>query len=408
MNSLFLLQFACFIFMLINAFIVAVSYLHVRWENKRYERSRWMIVVALLGLAIQYVIQMGFGFRAADDSLGAVVNILVYTPCFSLISMGIYNIETIRTNLRKMILMCSGIYAAIIVVFCVGASLHHSLYIREGLYLMLTLFCVSVFYCIYMIVREMIRRKKMLETMTATDMLPYVRYSRASVVILWLAVLAMPVAIFSTTLLYIIGPAVLLALLFFNLTFIALGSSYIPTEELLYKEEQSNCSAIIVKNEMGGVNTISDNQQNSSDNPTKPLLLISDERIAFIQKSLDDWCANMGYKDSNVNMLMLSRSLCISKNELSQFFDQCLHTNFRIWLSEIRLNAAKKMMLEYPDYSNDIISAECGFSCRTHLYRIFKNKEGCSPTEWRVSQNAKKVSHSYIHVKNPSLRDKNN
>ena len=45
MNSLFLLQFACFIFMLINAFIVAVSYLHVRWENKRYERSRWMIVL---------------------------------------------------------------------------------------------------------------------------------------------------------------------------------------------------------------------------------------------------------------------------------------------------------------------------------------------------------------------------
>ena len=109
MDSLFLLQFACFIFMLVNAFFVALSHLHVRWENKRYERSRWMIVVALLGLAIQYVIQMGFGFRAADDSLGAVVNILVYTPCFSLISMGIYNIETTRSNLRKMILVCSGI-----------------------------------------------------------------------------------------------------------------------------------------------------------------------------------------------------------------------------------------------------------------------------------------------------------
>ncbi len=196
-----------------------------------------MIVVALIGLAIQYAVQMIFGFRAADDSLGAIINILIYTPCFSLISLGIYNIETIRTNLRKMILMCCGIYAAIIVVFCVGISLHQSLYIREGLYLMLTLFCVSVFYCIYMIIQEMIRRKNMLETMAATDLLPYVRYSRASVIILWLAVLAMPVAIFSTTLLYIVGPAVLLALSFFNLTFIALGNSYIPTEELLDKEE---------------------------------------------------------------------------------------------------------------------------------------------------------------------------
>ncbi len=363
MDSLFLLQFACFIFMLINAFIVALSHLHVRWENKRYERSRWMIVAALIGLAIQYVLQMTFGFRAMHDNLGAVINILLYTPCFSLISIGIYNIETTRANLRKMILMCSGIYAAIIVVFCVGINLHHSLYIRGGLYLMLTLFCVSVFYCIYMIIQEMIRRKNMLETMAATDLLPYVKYSRASVIILWLAVLAMPVAIFSTTLLYIVGPAVLLALLFFNLTFIALGSSYIPTEELLDKEEENQRSG-----------------------EKKPLQQLSEERRNFIQNSLDQWCMDLGYKDCNVNMLTLSRTLCISKDELSVFFDQYLKTTFRIWLGDIRFNAAKKMMFEFPDYSNDIISAECGFSARTYLYRIFKSKEGCTPTEWREEQ----------------------
>lgn len=363
MDSLFLLQFACFIFMLINAFIVALSHLHVRWENKRYERSRWMIVVALIGLAIQYVLQMTFGFRAMHDNLGAVINILLYTPCFSLISIGIYNIETTRANLRKMILMCSGIYAAIIVVFCVGINLHHSLYIREGLYLMLTLFCVSVFYCIYMIIQEMIRRKNMLETMAATDLLPYVKYSRASVIILWLAVLAMPVAIFSTTLLYIVGPAVLLALLFFNLTFIALGSSYIPTEELLDKEEENQRSG-----------------------EKKTLQQLSEERRNFIQNSLDQWCMDLGYKDCNVNMLTLSRTLCISKDELSVFFDQYLKTTFRIWLGDIRFNAAKKMMFEFPDYSNDIISAECDFSARTYLYRIFKSKEGCTPTEWREEQ----------------------
>ena len=53
MDSLFLLQFACFIFMLLNAAIVAVSHLHVKWESERYERSRWMIVAAMIGLAIQ-------------------------------------------------------------------------------------------------------------------------------------------------------------------------------------------------------------------------------------------------------------------------------------------------------------------------------------------------------------------
>ena len=383
MDSLFLLQFACFIFMLINAFIVAASCLHVRWENKRYERSRWMIVAAMIGLAMQYIIQMAFGFRATHDDLGAVVNILVYTPCFSLISIGIYNIETTRANLRKMILVCCGIYAAIIAVFSVGISLHHSLHIREGIYLMLALFCVSVVYCIYMIIQEMIRRRNMLETMAATDMLPYVRYSRASVIILWIAVLALPVAIFSTTLLYIVGPLALLAMLFFNVTFIALGSSYVPTEELLDKEAEKNKLARTgyIKS-VGAISRLS-KQSNISETRTESLQQLSEERRLKIQNSLDGWCANLGYKDSTVNMLTLSRTLGISKDNLSAFFDQCMNSTFRIWLSEIRFNAAKRMMLDYPDYSNDIISAECGFSARTYLYRIFKEKEGCTPTEWR-------------------------
>ncbi len=391
MDSLFLLQFACFIFMFINAFIMAFSCLHVRWKNKRYERSRWMIIAAITGLAIQYVIQMKFGFRAIDDNLGAVINILIYTPCFSLISMGIYNLETTRTNRRKMYLVCGAIYAAIILIFCVGVSLHQSLYIREGLYMMLVLFCVSVSYCIYMIVREMVRRRKMLETMAATDMLPYVRYSRASIFILCLPVLVLPVAMFSTTLLYIVAPVGLMALLFFNLTFIALGSNYIPTEELLDKdkeeEEQKERNRWIASGYGGAVIVpdSSDSQRCTEEGSTKRLQQVSEERMEFIQQSLDGWCENLGYKDCNVNMLILSHTLCISKNELSQFFDQRLHSNFRIWLSEIRFNAAKKMMLENPDYSNDIISAECGFSCRTHLYRIFKTKAGCSPTEWRKS-----------------------
>lgn len=113
---------------------------------------------------------------------------------------------------------------------------------------------------------------------------------------------------------------------------------------------------------------------------------LSAERIAFIQAALDKWCADMGYKDSSVNMLTLSHLLDINKNELTQFFSQCQNTTFRIWLSEIRFNAAKRMMIEYPDYSNDIISSECGFSSRSYLYRVFKEKEGCTPIAWRDKQ----------------------
>ena len=378
MDFLYFLQFACFIFMLINALILGITHLHMKWVNRRYEWSRWLILAGMMGLAIQYLLQMLLGFRAKSDDLGAVFNILVYTPCFTTISMGIYNIEATHANRRKMNIVCTCIYAAIIAVFCIGYSNSGSLNIGNWLYAMLVLFGANVAYCIYMIMIEMQKRKKMLELMTGDDMLPYVRYARASVFALFFSTLTMPFAILSTTLLYIIGPLALLSILFFNLSFVALGYNYVPTEELLDKEEEESAALAdeITEN--------SDGQDVESADSKETLPSFSQERQAVIKEKLDKWCEELGYKDTTVNMFTLSRSLNISKNELSRYFTSCLNSTFRIWLAEVRFEAAKKMMLDYPDYNNDIISAECGFSSRSYLYRIFKEKEGCSPTVWRA------------------------
>ena len=378
MDFLYFLQFACFIFMLINALILGITHLHMKWVNRRYEWSRWLILAGMLGLAIQYLLQMLLGFRAKSDDLGAVFNILVYTPCFTTISMGIYNIEATHANRRKMNIVCTCIYAAIIAVFCIGYSNSGSLNIGNWLYAMLVLFGANVAYCIYMIMIEMRKRKKMLELMTGGDMLPYVRYARASVFALFFSTLTMPFAILSTTLLYILGPLALLSILFFNLSFVALGYNYVPTEELLDKEVEE-CAAI-ADEEIESSNGQDAESADSKEN----LPSFSQERQAAIKEKLDKWCEELGYKDTTVNMFTLSRSLNISKNELSRYFTSCLNSTFRIWLAEVRFEAAKKMMLDYPDYNNDIISAECGFSSRSYLYRIFKEKEGCSPTVWRA------------------------
>ncbi len=375
---LYLLQFACLIFMFICAFFIAVTRLHVRWINRRYEWSRWMIFAALLFMAVHFFLQMYFGFRATDEDVGAVINVLVYLPCFTLFSMAIYNIEATHTKRRKMNLICAAVYAAMLAAFAVGYSFSGSLNIGAWLYVMLALFFGNIVYCIYMIIIEMNKRKKLLETMTATDMLPFIRYARASIAMLSLIAISMPFAILSTKSLYIIGPVGLLVLLFFIVNFVAFGNCYVPTEELLDRER--------------GNGETDDDEQTTAENCASQSAAdceqsaqrLSAERSAFIQAALDKWCADMGYKDSSVNMLTLSHSLDINKNELSQFFSQCQNTTFRIWLSEIRFNAAKKMMKEFPDYNNDIISAECGFSSRSYLYRIFKEKEGCTPVEWRA------------------------
>lgn len=393
MDHLFLLQFACFLFMLFNAFTLAVTRLQTRWLNPRYERARWLIFVGIMGLAAHYLMQMRYGFRAVDDAVGATVNALVYAPCFSLISMGIFHIEATHVRRRRVYVVCTTINLAIFACFFIGFLQHGEMRIGAWLYAMLALFAANVVYCIVVIVREIIKRRRLLETMAGGDLMPYVRYSRASLLILFFPALVSPFAIISTKLLYFFAPLGLMAILFFVLSFVALGYSYVPTEALLDADADTSPAIVVAQQEETNtkqavplhgdachdVAALDSDKEKEQQTAT----LLPEDRKMQIQQRLDDWCAAMGYKDGGVNLLSLSHSIHISKDDLTLFFDQCLNTTFRIWLSDIRFAAAKKMMIENPDYSNDIISSECGFSSRTHLYRIFKAREACTPTAWR-------------------------
>lgn len=451
MDHLFLLQFACFLFMLFNAFTLAVTRLQTRWLNPRYERARWLIFVGIMGLAAHYLMQMRYGFRAVDDAVGATVNALVYAPCFSLISMGIFHIEATHVRRRRVYAVCAAINLAILACFFIGFLQHGEMRIGAWLYAMLALFAANVVYCIVVIVREIIKRRRLLETMAGGDLMPYVRYSRASLLILFFPAVVSPFAIISTKLLYFFAPLGLMAFLFFVLSFVALGYSYQPKESLLDEEAEEKVSpaAVVAQQEKTvaqqavaapgvaahGVaspdvaspgeaapsdaapanapyagttpdNTTPDNASPDSAShdsashadaahaadraeETQTATLLPEERRKQIQQRLDEWCAAMGYKDGGVNLLSLSHAIHISKDELTIYFDQSLKTTFRIWLSDIRFAAAKKMMIANPDYSNDIISSECGFTSRTHLYRIFKAREACTPTVWRERYLAK-------------------
>lgn len=393
MDHLFLLQFACFLFMLFNAFTLAVTRLQTRWLNPRYERARWLIFVGIMGLAAHYLMQMCFGFRAVDDAVGATVNALVYAPCFSLISMGIFHIEATHVRRGRVYAVCAAINLAIFACFFIGFLQHGEMRIGAWLYAMLALFAANVVYCIVVIVREIIKRRRLLETMAGGDIMPYVRYSRASLLILFFPAVVSPFAIISTKMLYFFAPLGLMAFLFFVLSFVALGYSYVPTEALLDADADTSPAIVVAQQEETNTkqavplhgDACHDVAALDSDKAKEQqtATLLPEDRKMQIQQRLDDWCAAMGYKDGGGNLLSLSHSIHISKDDLTLFFDQCLNTTFRIWLSDIRFAAAKKMMIENPDYSNDIISSECGFSSRTHLYRIFKAREACTPTAWR-------------------------
>lgn len=238
MDSLYLFQFACLNFMVINALVIGITYYYARWRNRRYEQSRWMLFAAFTVLAVQYFVQMRYGFRAAGDDKGAAVNLLFYAPSFTFIAMSIYNLEATHSR-RKLLYWLYGIMnTGIFTIFGFHYFLSHSLPQGRWLYVIEVLYVSMVFYSIYLIRIEMKKRKEILNTMVATDLMPYFRYAHTSFIYLFIASVIIPFAILYTPVLYVVGPVILATLLFLTISFVMLGTTYMPTEELLTEEDK--------------------------------------------------------------------------------------------------------------------------------------------------------------------------
>lgn len=365
MNTLFLVQFACCIIVSMLGLILVLSRFQIRWTNRRYEVSRWLLAFSMFVLAWHYVLQMVCGFRAKGDEIGAVVNVLFYSPVSFFISYATYNLICYRGGRKKFALLGCVSYALILICFFFGYNdTPRGMHMGEWLYVMLALFAVTIMYSTYTTVIEMRYHRKIIEENTTEDLLPFDRYTYTTYGLAGIMVLAMVGAICYRPLLYCVGPLMLFSLISFTISFLGYGYNMIPPEVRLELDTADEPLEVMEESEEVGLGS---------------------EKISIIESMLTSWCDKGGYRDSTVNMPMLSVKLGIPRNELSMYFENCLKSSFRIWLSDIRFKEAQRMLLEECRYSNDTISSECGFSSHAHLYKIFKAKTGFTPGQWRDS-----------------------
>ena len=365
MNTLFLVQFACCIIVSMLGLILVLSRFQIRWTNRRYEVSRWLLAFSMFVLAGHYVLQMVCGFRAKGDDIGAVVNVLFYSPVSFFISYATYNLICYRGGRKKFALLGCVSYALILICFFFGYNdTPRGMHMGEWLYVMLALFAVTIMYSTYTTVIEMRYHRKIIEENTTEDLLPFDRYTYTTYGLAGIMVLAMVGAICYRPLLYCVGPLMLFSLISFTISFLGYGYNMIPAEVRLELDTADEPLEVMEESEEVGLGS---------------------EKISIIESMLASWCDKGGFRDSTVNMPMLSVKLGIPRNELSLYFENYLKSSFRIWLSDIRFKEAQRMLLEECRYSNDTISSECGFSSHAHLYKIFKAKTGFTPGQWRDS-----------------------
>ena len=108
-----------------------------------------------------------------------------------------------------------------------------------------------------------------------------------------------------------------------------------------------------------------------------------DAEFKKINGSIKQWIADKKYREYDKTKEEIAMEIGTTKELLQLYFNKVIRQDFRNWRTELRINDAKKMLLEDRQASTNLIGEMCGFSDRSNFHTQFVKIVGCSPKRWR-------------------------
>ena len=112
---------------------------------------------------------------------------------------------------------------------------------------------------------------------------------------------------------------------------------------------------------------------------------INEAEYRKLEKALDKWVEEKRYREYDKSREQIARELNTSKEILHHYFITRKGVDFKTWRTVLRIEEAKRLLLEDKDASTNIIAEVAGFSDRSNFHRQFVKIVGCSPKQWRDS-----------------------
>lgn len=95
------------------------------------------------------------------------------------------------------------------------------------------------------------------------------------------------------------------------------------------------------------------------------------------------------YLDEELTLPILSDKLKIKTHQLSEILNDKMRIGFREYITGFRLEEASRMLREEPQRSVLSVIYSAGFKSKSAFHKLFQEKYGCSPGEYRSSLSKK-------------------
>lgn len=107
---------------------------------------------------------------------------------------------------------------------------------------------------------------------------------------------------------------------------------------------------------------------------------------AEMAEKILEWIDADGYIRPGLTIQGLSEQLHTNRTYLSKYINTTYGMSFRDWVTGMRIEYAKRLLVQNPKLTIADISARSGFQSPSHFIRLFRESTNCSPAKWRKSE----------------------
>ena len=324
-----------------------------------FARARWMMAAGTGLIAVQFLLQYIFGFRQMGVTQGVCCNLVFFTPATLLCGMAILYVQRQgRVSLREW--MTGGGICALAILLLIGVALMDGIPIREespllrwSEYVASVLYVMMQSYIFKQQFMTYIRLEQAVDEYydrSRRDLFGWMGWSMKTMAVLAFFV---PLVIFMEG-----APLVGFSIAyFFAIAYSTISLySYGISKDVERVEEAEE----VVNQEI------------------RPR-----EIDPAITEAVDRWKANAHYREHNLTLGIVARQMGVPQRQLQEWLRQSEYGKLAGLVTTLRIEDAKRVLKEHPDWSTESVANYCGFSSREYFHRTFRQMTGMTPANFQ-------------------------
>ncbi|MBQ3361592.1 MAG: helix-turn-helix domain-containing protein [Prevotella sp.] len=334
-----------------------------------FGRSRWLMAAGTLLIAVQFLLQRIGGFRQMGVTQAVLWNLLLFMPACLLINMAVLHIQR-RGSISRKEWLLGGVLCLLSTLILVATLLADGVQLAEespalqrAEYAGAVLFVLMQGHYFRIHFTEYRRLKRAVDEYFDRERRDLLGWMARSVNLLALLAIMVPVAIFFQGAVL----KVFSVMFFFSIAYCVVGFyRYGISEDVVRVEESEAVDSEEVK---------ADREKDNADT-------LNDDVKGHIAEAVAQWKTSGAYCEHNLTLSSVARQMNIPQKQLRLWLRQSEYGKLATLVTALRIEEAKRMLTDHPEWTIDYIADHCGFNSREYFHQVFQEHTGTTPVKY--------------------------